>query len=37
MTEELIKKGEAAKEAAFTDDEWTELVATKANWTIELV
>lgn len=26
-----------AKEAAFTTDEWTSLVATKSNWTISLV
>lgn len=26
-----------AKEAAFTDDEWAELIATKTNWTISLV
>ena len=26
-----------AKEAAFTDEEWAELIATKPNWTINLV
>ena len=26
-----------AKEAAFTDDEWATLIATKSNWTISLV
>ena len=26
-----------AKEAAFTDDEWAELIATKSNWTINLL
>lgn len=27
----------SAKEAAFTADEWAELIATKTNWTISLV
>ena len=27
----------AAKEAAFTDEEWAALIATKQNWTISLV
>ncbi|MBQ9985040.1 MAG: hypothetical protein IJP38_01910 [Oscillospiraceae bacterium] len=27
----------SAKEAAFTDDEWAVLIATKPNWTISLV
>lgn len=28
---------QTAKEAAFTDDEWATLIATKSNWTISLV
>ena len=31
------KAEKAAKEAAFTDDEWAALIATKPNWTFALV
>lgn len=32
-----ITLSKTAKEAAFTEDEWTALIAAKANWTIALV
>lgn len=32
-----VTLSKTAKEAAFTDDEWAALIATKTNWTISLV
>lgn len=36
-TGKTVTINKAAKEAAFTADEWAELIATKTNWTISLV
>ena len=32
-----ITLSKTAKEAAFTDTEWADLIATKSNWTINLI
>lgn len=37
VSEKTVTLNKAAKEAAFTDDEWEALIATKSNWTISLV
>ena len=37
VTGEIVTFNKAAKEAAFTDDEWAALIATKPNWTFSLV
>ena len=36
-TGQTVTFNKAAKEAAFTDDEWNALIATKPNWTFSLV
>ena len=36
VTGQTATFNKAAKEAAFTDDEWEELIATKPNWTFNL-
>ncbi|MBE6965534.1 MAG: hypothetical protein E7441_05815 [Ruminococcaceae bacterium] len=36
-TGQTITFKKSAKEAAFTDTEWTELIATKPNWTLALL
>ena len=36
-TEQTVTFKNSAKEAAFTDEEWAELIATKPNWNISLV
>lgn len=36
-TEQTATFKKTAKEAAFTEDEWSALIATKTNWTISLV
>ncbi len=35
--EQTVTFKKTAKEAAFTDDEWTELTSTKPNWTFSLI
>lgn len=37
VTSQTITFKKSAKEAAFTDDEWAELTATKPNWTFSLI
>lgn len=37
VTEQTVTFKKSAKEAAFTDDEWSELIATKPNWTFSLI
>ncbi len=37
VTEQTVTFKKSAKEAAFTDDEWEALKATKPNWTITLI
>lgn len=37
VTGETVTFNKAAKEAAFTADEWATLIATKSNWTFSLV
>ena len=37
VTGQTLTLNKTAKEAAFTADEWAELIATKSNWTFSLV
>lgn len=37
VTSQTVTFKKSAKEAAFTDDEWSELIATKPNWTFSLL
>ncbi len=37
VTDQTITFKKSAKEAAFTDDEWAELIASKPNWTFALL